>query len=133
MGQPGDGVALAAARGVLDQVALAGAAVSSVGKQSAHHIKLVVARPDLDFLLPPGLLVLGLHDLGVVLEDVGQVLAGQHLVPQIVGLETMRVGQVARAVVPAAVEGQKPRRLALQVRAEANLAFVHREVGHAAA
>ncbi len=45
----------------------------------------------------------------------------------------MRVGRVARAVFPAPVEGQKPRGLARQPRAETHLALVYREVGHAAA
>ena len=53
--------------------------------------------------------------------------------PEVVGLEPVRVRRVARAVVPAQVEGQEPRALALEVRAEAHLVLVHREVHHAAA
>ena len=52
MRQPSDGVALAAARGVLDQVAPAGAVRGGVGEQPAHHVELVVARPDLGSRLP---------------------------------------------------------------------------------
>ena len=44
-----------------------------------------------------------------------------------------RVGRVARAVVPAAVEGEEARSLPLEVGAEAHLALVHREVCHATA
>ena len=62
----------------------------------------------------------------------GQALAREHLAPQIVGLEPARVGRIAGAVVPAAVEGQEPRGLALEVGAEAHLVLVHGEVGHAA-
>ena len=131
--EPRDGVALAAACGVLDEVAVPGAAGAGVGEQVPHRVDLVVARPDLGLLPLAGLLVLRLHDLGVVLEDIGQALAGQHLAPQVVGLEPVGVGRVARAVVPAAVEGQEPRCLALEVRAEANVVFVDREVRDAAA
>ena len=66
VGQPGDGVALAAARRVLDQVAAAGPVRRRVGQQPAHHVELVVAGPDLRPLLPAGPLVLLFHDLGVV-------------------------------------------------------------------
>ena len=44
----------------------------------------------------------------------------------------MRVRRVARAVVPAAVERQEPRPLALEVGAELHLALIHRKVRHAA-
>ena len=44
-----------------------------------------------------------------------------------------RVGRIARPVVPALVERQEPRRLALQLRAESHLAVVHGEMDHAAA
>ena len=73
--EPGDGVGLAAARRVLDQVAPARAVLPRVGQELAHHVELVVARPDLHRLLLAGLLVLRLDDLGVVLEDVGQARA----------------------------------------------------------
>ena len=45
--EPGDGVALAAARGVLDEVAPARAVRGGVGEQPAYHVELVIARPDL--------------------------------------------------------------------------------------
>ena len=133
VGQPGDGVALAAAGRVLDQVALARAAAPRVDQKAANHVELVVARPHLAPAPPARLLVLPLHHLGVVLEDVGQALRGQHLAPQVVGLDAAGVGRVAGAVVPAPVEGQEPRGLAPEVGAEADLALVHGEVGDAAA
>ncbi len=70
--EPGDGVRLAAAGRVLDQVALARAVARRVRQELAHHVELVIAREDLQRLLLAGLLVLRLDDLGVVLEDVGQ-------------------------------------------------------------
>ena len=133
VGQPGDGVALPAARRVLDQVAPARPVRRGVGQQPAHHVELLVARPNLCPLFLAGLLVLHLHHLGVVLQDVGQALASQHVSPQVVGLEAARVGRIAGAVVPAPVERQEPGRLPLEVGAEAHVALVHREVGHAAA
>ena len=131
--QPGDGVRLAAAGRVLDQVAPARAVLPRVGQQLAHHVELVVARQDLHRLLLAGLRVLGLDDLGVVLEDVGQAVAGEDALPEVVGLEPVRVRRIAGAVVPALVERQEPRRLALQVRAEPHLVVVDGEVHDAAA
>ena len=133
MREPSDGVALAAARGVLDQVAPASAVRGGVGEQPAHHVELVVAGPDLDSRLPAGFLVPGFHHLSVVLQEVRQALAGQHFAPQIAGLDAARVGRIARPVVPAAVEGQEPRRLAPEMGAETHLRLVHREMGDAAA
>ena len=46
VGQPGDGVALAAAGRVLDQVVVAGALLARVGLAAAHAVELVVARED---------------------------------------------------------------------------------------
>ena len=70
--------------------------------------------------------------MGVVLDDVRQARAGQHFAPQILGLEAVRVGRVARPVVSVTVEGQESRGFALQAIAEADLALIHREVLHAA-
>ena len=90
------------------------------------------ARPDLFFLFPPSFLILLFNNLCVVLDDVGQALAGQHPLPQVIGLDAIGVGRVSRTVIPADVEGQEPRRLTLQVRTELHLMVVHREVSHAA-
>ena len=130
--QPSDGVALAAAGRVLDQVAPARPVGFGVGQQAAHHVELMVARPDLCPPLPAGLVVLLLHHLGVVLQDVGQTLPRQHLAPQVVDRQPVRVRRVARTVVPAAIERQEPRRLSLEIGAELHLALIHREVRDAA-
>ena len=81
----------------------------------------------------PVLRVLLLNDLGVVLQDVRQALRREDPLPQVVGLQAIRVGRIAGAVVAALVERQEPRGLALQLRAEAHLLVVHGEVDHAAA
>ena len=133
MGQPGDRVALAATGGVLDQIAAAGAVLSGISEQATHHLELVEAGPDLHRLLPAGLLVLGLHHLGVVLKDVGEPLAGEDLLPEVGRLEALRVRGVAGAVVPTLVEGQEPGGFAFELGAEAHLMVVHGEMGHAAA
>ena len=103
-----------------------------VRQEPANHIELMIAGPDLGPLLPPHPLVLLLHDLSVVLQDVGQALAGQHFSPQVIRLDPALIGRVSGAVVPSPVEGQEPRGLAGQVGAEAHLALIDREVGYAA-
>ncbi len=107
--------------------------LARVGQQPAHHVELLVAWPNLRPRFLASLFVLRLHHLGVVLQDVGQALASQHVSPQVVGLEAARVGRIPGAVVPAPVERQEPGRLLLEVGTEAHVALVHREVGHAAA
>ena len=105
--QPRDGVRLAAARRVLDQVALAGSARLGVRHQLAHGVELVEARED-DLL----------HRVrvGVVfhanepLDDVEQAVGRQDLAVQVLGAVAVRVGWVARAVLAVApVEGQEER------------------------
>ena len=67
------------------------------------------------------------------LQDVGEAGRREDAPPQVVGLEAVRVGWVAGAVVPALVEGEEPGGLALQLRTHANLLVVHGEVDGAAA
>ena len=86
-----------------------------VSEQPTHDVELVIARENLLALLLSAVRVRDLDDLGVVLNDVGQAVTGENLLPQIVRLEAVRVWWVARAVVPALVERQKPRSLALQL------------------
>ena len=108
MRKPGDGIRLAAARRVLHQIALASTIRAHIGQRLPHHTELVVAGKHLAALLLARLRILSLDDLGVIFEDVGQPRRGEHLFPQIVGLEALRVGRIARAVVVALVEGQEP-------------------------
>ena len=62
-----------------------------------------------------------------------QAVACEDLLPEVVGLESVWVRRVARAVVPPPVEGQEPRRLALEMGTEAHLVVVDREVDEATA
>ena len=132
MGQPHDREALAAARRMLDQVALPRSARAGVGQEPAHHFELLVPGPDLDLLRPPRLRVPGRHHLGVVLQNVGEALPGENFAPQVLRPEPVRVGRIPGPAPPAAVEGQEPRRLAPEMGAELDLVLVDREVRHAA-
>ena len=128
VGEPGDGVRLTAASRVLDQVAPPDSPLGDVGQELSHNLELVESRPNLDTADSPGLPVLGLDDLGVVLDDVGEAVAGEHLLPQVVCLQAVGVGRVARGVAPALVEGQEPGRRAPEVGTEADLVVVDGEV-----
>ena len=116
--QPSDRVGLATARRVLDEILGAHSPAGRVGQQLAHHVQLVIARPYLLSPLASGLVVPRLHDLSVVLDDVGEPIAGENLLPQVIGLEAIGVWTVALAVIPALVERQEPGLLAPQVGAE---------------
>ena len=93
----------------------------------------MVARPDLGPGFAAGFLVLCGENLGVVLQNVGQAFTGENLSPHVIGFQTIGIWWIARAVVPPLVEGQKPRRLAPQVRAEFHLVFINGKVDHAPA
>src|SRR5262249_26121672 len=133
MRKPCDRVRFAAACGVLDQIAPSDPMYADIGQESAHHFKLVIAWEYLNVFLLAGLLVLFFNDLGIVFQDIREPILGEDALPEIVGLETMRVGRITRAIVAALVEGQKPRTLTLKTGAEANLLFIHGKVGHASA
>ncbi len=131
MRQPGDGVRLATAGGVLDEIPLSRATLRHVCQQLVHHVELVIARENLNLFLFSRLRVLLFDNLGVVLDNVRDALRRENPLPQVIGLQSVRVGWVARAVVPALVERQKPRALALELRAHPHLAVVHRQMHHA--
>ena len=133
MRKPGYGVALAAAGGVLDQVAPARARPRGVLQELAHYVELVVAREDLHTLLRAAPARLRLQKLRVVLDDVRQRDGREDPLPKIAGLEAAGVRRVARAVVVPLVERQEPGRLALQVGAEPHLVIVHGEMRQASA
>ena len=134
MGQPSDGVRLAAPGRVLDQVAFPGAMPAGVRQQPPHYVELVVSRPDLHFLgLLGPLVLLDADDLGVVLQNVGQAVTSENVGPQIGCLEAVRIRRVPSAVLPTSVERQEPGALALEMGTELHLVVVHGEVRHAPA
>jgi hypothetical protein len=106
--EPCNGIGFAAARRVLDQIALACSIAVHVGQRLANYAKLVIARPHLAAFLPAGALVLFFNDLRIVFEDVGQPLRGENLFPQIVCLESVWVRWITGTVVVALVKWQKP-------------------------
>src|SRR5208283_601822 len=91
------------------------------------------AGEDLHRRLAPRFWVLCNDDLRVVLDDVGEAAGGEHLLPEVVGLEAIRVWRITGPVVPPAVERQEPRGLAFQRRAEADLLIVDSKMHHAPA
>jgi hypothetical protein len=96
----------------------------------AHPGHALIGSP----LLPLAALVVSLlDDLGVVLDDVGQPGFGQNFIPEILGLEAIRVRRVSGPVVETFVEGEEPRVLALELRTHAHFLVVHRKVHHTAA
>ena len=133
MGEPGDGVRLPAAGRMLDEISLPRAVLVRIGQEPPHHVELVVARPDLLLPLLARLLILGLDDLCVVLQDVGQPVAGDDARPEVLSFEAVRIRRVPGTIVPALVEWQEPRGFALEVRAEPHLVLIHGEMRHTAA
>jgi len=93
----------------------------------------VVPWKDLFPLLSAGLLVFPFNNLCVILQNVGQPLRCEYPLPEIIRFEPCWIGRIARAVIPALIEGQEPRALALQLGAEAHLVLVDGEVNDAAA
>ena len=102
-------------------------------QELAHQFQLVVFGPDLDpFLLYlAGLSVFRRHQLDAGLQDVGQPLGGLHLTPQVVGLDSLRVGWIAGALLPALVERQEPQCSTSEMGADMRLVVVNGDVGHA--
>ena len=100
---------------MLDEITPARTILARVGQKLAYHVELVEARPDLHSFLASGFLVFRFNDLSVIFEDISQAIAGEDALPQIVCLEAVRIRRITRAVVPALVKGQEPRRLAFQL------------------
>ena len=118
MGQPGDGITLAAAGGMLNQIPLPRPVLAAVLQEPPHHLQLMVSGPDLHLLALAGLAVLRLHQLGVVFQNVGHAPAGEDVAPQVIRLDAVRVGGIAGALLPTPIERQEPGRLALEMGAE---------------
>ena len=136
VGQPGDGEALAAARRVLDQVALAGAVVTCVAHKAAHAVELLVARKDqvaLAGLAPAVVLRLDLVD--ELADEVEQAVPGPDLLPQVIGWKARTGGWdrwIPRAPEAPPVEGQKSGGGPCQPGGHEHQLRVHGEVGQAA-
>ena len=143
MGKPGDRVGFAAAGGVLDEITAARSIRGDMRQRRPHDFQLVEAGKDLHGFLPPRFFacppkpwrrqVPGLDDLRVVFENVRQASRREDALPKIIRLESVRVRRISGAIVPTLVEGEKPGRLALELRAKHHLVLIQREMRHAAA
>src|SRR5260370_25491738 len=116
---------------MLDQIALTGTVGLYSGKRLAHDTKLMVTRKNLRQFLFARSRVLLFNDLRVVFQNIGQPGRGQSLLPEVVRLESIRIGRITRAVVVALAEGQKPRSLTPEFGAHTHLTVVHREMHRA--
>ena len=95
-----------------------------VHQEFPDYIELVITGPYLPVV----------RLLGVVLQDVGESVGGEDLLPEVGGLHPALIDRVAgAAVLLALVEGQEVRRLALQFCAELDLFIVECEVDGAPA
>jgi hypothetical protein len=130
VGEPGDAVGLAAAGGVLDQVAPARTLGAGGVGEPAHGVELVEAWEEQDLLgllLPvhPPLLALEVH---VAAEDVEEAVPLPDLFPQIAAPVAARVLRVASPAVTAPVEREEEGALPRQSRGHEDQLRVHREV-----
>ena len=82
--------------------------------------------------LRTGILVGFLDDLRIVFDDIGKLILGENLLPEIVSLYPVRIGRIARAVTVALVEGQKPALIPFKLRAHPDLIVIHGKMHHAA-
>ena len=108
--RPGDGVGLARARAVLDQVTLPRPLGASGGHQSVDRVPLVEAREDqslfgVAFALP--VLLLFLLQVDEAAEDVEPGIALEDLLPKVVGSVAMRIRRITGTAFVALVEGQE--------------------------
>jgi len=134
VGQPADGVALAAARRMLDQVIVAGTAGASMVLHCPHGIKLVVSRKDHrlfphDLAVESPLFDFKVHEPG---QDVQERIPLPDPFPQIPRPMAIGILAVTRTVVVAQVERQELRLLALQLRGHEHLIGVHGEMNQRA-
>ncbi len=136
VGEPGDGEALAAAGRVLDQVALAGAVVSSVAHEPAHAVELLVARKDQEALSRlPSAIFLRFHLMYELADQVEDAVTGPDPLPEVVGREARtggRDGWIPRAAEAPLVEWQEPGRGSGEPGGHERQLRVHGEMGEAA-
>ncbi len=137
VGEPGDGVGLAAPGRMLDEVALAGPLLARVGHEPSHGVELVVAGEDQAPAagLPPRLVLL-LDLVDEVLDQVQDAVPSPDPVPQvgrrIPGLRRRHRGVPGTAELPL-VEGEKAGLRPLEAGRHVHQVRVHSEVGQAPA
>ena len=111
VGQPGDGIALAASGRVLHQVVVPNALDTRICNQFPHRVELVVSGEDHGFLLD--LLVTDLLFFNLKVDEPGQdiekAIALPDLFPQVMGLISAGILGIACAGAIAQIEGQEVR------------------------
>jgi hypothetical protein len=110
VGEPGDGVALAAAGAVLDQVIASRAAAAHVVGELSHRVKLVIAREYHCLRNDPAVFLFHLK-VEKPRQDVDPAVAGKDILPQVGGFIPVRVDGISRGVAVAFVEREEVRRL----------------------
>jgi hypothetical protein len=134
---PGDGVGLAGAGGVLDQVAVAGALGAGGLDELVDHVPLVVAGEQqglADFpLAGDGVGLVADLQVQELADDVQPGVALQDLFPEVAGGRSLGVDRVAGVAVVAEVEGQEVGVLALELGGHLDLVVADGEVHQGAA
>ena len=137
MGEPADRVALAAARGVLDEVVVARALAAGGVHQQADRLELVMAGEDHGLhpdLAPPVVALLVDLQVDEAGEEVEQAVGRQHLLPQVCRavVPAGGVGRVAGCALESLVERQEFRRFAGQPGGHEHRLGIHGEMNQCA-
>ena len=134
VGEPGDGVALARARRVLDEVRVAGALGAGGRFQPADSVPLVIAGKDdragLELRRVSG--AFAKHDVDEPAKEVKPGVARPNLLPQVSGPVAGRVRSVALASGVATVEREETRPEPLEPGRDLDEVRVHGEVDESA-
>ena len=93
---------------MLDEITLPCPKLLHISQSLTHHAELMVTGPDLTTFFSPSPLIFFLNNLCVVLKDVGEPCRSKQLFPEIIALDAVRVGRVARTIMITFVEGKKP-------------------------
>ena len=103
---------------MLDEIALTDTVLFHIREQLLHTVQLMVSWPDLfhGFLLRVRIFIN--DDLSVILDNSGEFPLRQNVLPQIVCHDAVRVRRIARTIVIALVEWQKPAVFTSKLRAE---------------
>ena len=134
MGQPGNRVALAGPRRVLDQVTLTGAVLPAVGHDPANTVELMVSWEDQrQFAGLLSLVVLLFDYLDEVLDQVQHAVLAPGLFPEIGGGEAQGRGRIPGPAVATLVVRQEAGLGPLQVRRHVHQVGIDGEVGQAPA
>ncbi len=127
VGKPRNGIALAAAGAVLDQVIASRAAAAHVVGELSHGVELVIARED--HRLRNDLAVFLLHlKMEKPRQNVDPAVAGEDILPQVRSFVSVRVDGISRGVAVAFIEWEEMSRLFGEPRGHPHFVGVKGEV-----